>query len=110
LAVLVDLHDVGMGQAGGGLRFALETAQHFRLRLRIERALIDELDRQRAVQDRVPAFVHSGHGAFAEHATNLVARDGGWDVHLLAWGAARGTSFRRPRSPAVAPPLQAAPP
>ncbi len=72
LAVLVDLHDVGVRETRGRLRFALEPAQRLCLGLRIELGLLDQLDRQSPVQHRVPAFQHGGHAALTEDAAYLV--------------------------------------
>jgi N utilization substance protein A len=71
-------------QARGRLSFTFESAQRLLFGLQVQLRLVDQLDRQGAMQHRVPAFQHGRHATLAEDATHLVAPDGVRDVHL-AW-------------------------
>src|SRR5205814_3857177 len=66
---LVDGHDVGMVQGGGGARFSLEALQPSRVRRQPGR---QDLDRDLALKPRVPGPVNLSHPASPEQAQQLV--------------------------------------
>ena len=64
-----------MGQPGRGLRLALEPAQCVVRDGRVQAGLVDQLDGEQAVQDRIPGLEHDRHAASADHAAHLVPAD-----------------------------------
>ena len=70
LAPVVDGHDVGVGQVGGGLRFPAEPLDEGP----VDRQLGEEdLDGDRPVEEEIPGQVHLGHPAPGDVADHLVA-------------------------------------
>jgi hypothetical protein len=74
-AVVVHLHDVRVVQARHGAHFALEAHGIVLGGRLVEGAGKDGLDRHPALEPRVEAVVHEAHGAFPEHALDLVAAE-----------------------------------
>ncbi len=72
LAEVVDLDDVRMVEARHGLRFAHEAHGEVLAGVLVEVALEDGLDRHRAAEARVHAFVDDTHRALAEDALDVV--------------------------------------
>jgi hypothetical protein len=73
LADLVDLHDIGVLQAGDGLRLGAEARQ---LGLPGVCPRQDHLQRHQSIQLPVPRLVHHAHASPAQFAKDLVARHG----------------------------------
>ncbi len=74
LAEVEDGDDVGVAQAPGGHRLALEALGVRPRRGRVgDQAALHGLDRHRAAQARVGRLVDHAHRAFAEHPDQLVA-------------------------------------
>ena len=91
LADVVNGADVGMVQRGGGLGFALETAQ----RLRVSGDVVGKkFQRDEAVQARVFGLVDNAHAAAAELFDDAVVRDGLAD-HGRANGRRAGVGGQR---------------
>ncbi len=74
-AEVVHLHDVGMVEPRYGTHFAPEAQGIVPRGVFVERAGEDGLDRDPAVKRGVEAVVDQAHGAFAEHALDLVAAE-----------------------------------
>ena len=70
LSDVVDGHDVGMREGAGGLGLAYETADVLLVEAPF---LLEDLERQRAVDLRVVGLVDLGHRALADQLDDLVA-------------------------------------
>jgi hypothetical protein len=73
LANLVDLHDVGVLQAGDRLGLGLEAAQLLAAGVA---AAQDHLEGDEALELQVPGLVYDSHAAAAQHPQDLVPGDG----------------------------------
>ena len=74
LAAVVDLHDVGVLQAGDGLRLGQEAAHGLVVGMGTRQ---DHLQDAGAFQEDLPGAVDDAHAAAAQLAQDLVAVDGG---------------------------------
>jgi hypothetical protein len=68
-----DLHDMGVAEAGDGLRFALETPEEIR---GFSEVRMKDFDGDEAVEAGVVSFVNLGHAAATEAFLNLVFSEG----------------------------------
>jgi len=98
LAHVEHVHDVGMGQAAGGLGLAPEPAQVLVARVAREILLLDRLDGHHALHERVEAAEDAAHGPVADLLLDLVAAEPA-RTHVSGAARWRGACTRR-RAPA----------
>ncbi len=91
----VNCHHIGMLQARDRPRFQQESL--LLLAVRIEG--VDELDRDRSIQDRVLGQIHSPHRASADAALELVTVEFGGRLPIVRAGFDAARSLRKPHSP-----------
>jgi hypothetical protein len=88
LADVVDGADAGVIQGGGGLRFALETAEGLRI---AGNFVGKKFQRDETMKPRVFRFVDDAHASAAKFFDDAVMRDGEVDERRLGFGHARGS-------------------
>ena len=102
-----DLHDVGVHQARGGLRLALEARDERGI---VGEVLGEQLDRDLALQAQVEREVHGGHPAEAEPALQAVAPGDLHLAHLPLFLGAAAQDALVPAPPPLALPAPLSPP